>query len=143
MGKDCGYGGSGGSTGCALGMGSRLPPHSEFARAWCEGASIVSHALEANGGEQLVYVEAGPVTLEGTLGIPPAARGIVLFAHGSGSSRFSPRNRAVADTLRAAGLATLLIDLLTPEEEAIDLRTRRLRFDISLLASRLIGATDW
>jgi len=67
----------------------------------------------------------------------------VLFAHGSGSGRHSPRNRYVAQELRQAGLATLLIDLLTPEEEEIDLRTRHLRFDIGLLAVRLTGATDW
>jgi dienelactone hydrolase len=93
--------------------------------------------------ESLVSVTAGSVTLEGNLGIPQGAEGIVLFAHGSGSSRHSPRNRYVAQVLREAGLATLLIDLLTVEEEAIDLRTRHLRFDIDLLARRLVGATDW
>jgi len=67
----------------------------------------------------------------------------VLFAHGSGSSRLSPRNRHVARVLNEAALATLLVDLLTPDEEAIDARTTHLRFDISLLAQRLIGATDW
>jgi putative phosphoribosyl transferase len=67
----------------------------------------------------------------------------VLFAHGSGSSRFSPRNQFVARVLRKGGLATLLIDLLTSEEEKIDRRTRHLRFDINLLAGRLVGATDW
>jgi putative phosphoribosyl transferase len=81
--------------------------------------------------------------LEGNLGVPDGARGVVLFAHGSGSGRHSPRNRYVAQTLRGAGLATLLIDLLTPEEEEVDLRTRHLRFDIGLLAERLVGATDW
>jgi dienelactone hydrolase len=93
--------------------------------------------------EQLVQVPAGAVTLDGNLGVPAGARGIVLFAHGSGSSRHSPRNRYVAGVLREAGLATLLMDLLTVDEEAIDLRTQRLRFDISLLADRLVGATDW
>ena len=68
---------------------------------------------------------------------------MVLFAHGSGSGRHSPRNRYVAEELHQAGLATLLIDLLTPEEEQIDLRTRHLRFDIGPLAARLIGASDW
>ncbi len=96
-----------------------------------------------NDGARLVQVTAGPVQLEGNLNIPAGARGIVLFAHGSGSSRLSPRNRAVAHVLSNAGLATLLIDLLTPGEEAIDLRTRHLRFDIGLLAKRLVGATDW
>jgi dienelactone hydrolase len=90
-----------------------------------------------------VSVTAGKVKLEGNLVIPDAATGIVLFAHGSGSSRHSPRNRYVAGILQNAGLATLLIDLLTSEEEEIDLRTRHLRFDIGLLASRLVGATDW
>jgi dienelactone hydrolase len=68
---------------------------------------------------------------------------VVLFAHGSGSGRHSPRNRYVAGELQRGGLATLLIDLLTADEEAVDLRTSRLRFDIGLLAERLIGATDW
>src|SRR5438067_122885 len=93
--------------------------------------------------ERLVHVTAGPVTLEGNLHLPAGARGIVLFAHGSGSSRHSPRNRYVASMLQAGGLATLLIDLLTAEEETVDLRTRHLRFDIGLLAERLVGATDW
>ena len=93
--------------------------------------------------EQLVQVPAGTVTLDGNLGVPAGAHGIVLFVHGSGSSRHSPRNRYVAGVLREAGLATLLMDLLTADEEAIDLRTQRLRFDISLLADRLVGATDW
>ena len=93
--------------------------------------------------EREVRVSAGPVTLEGNLGIPDDARGIVLFAHGSGSGRHSPRNRYVARVLREANLATLLIDLLTEDEEEVDLRTTRLRFDIGLLARRLVGATDW
>src|ERR671920_932993 len=93
--------------------------------------------------EREVRISAGPVELEGILDIPEGAQGIVLFAHGSGSGRHSPRNRYVAGTLREAGLATLLIDLLTPEEEVVDLRTRRLRFDIGLLADRLADATDW
>ncbi|MGA2601293.1 MAG: dienelactone hydrolase family protein [Bryobacteraceae bacterium] len=89
--------------------------------------------------EQLVRV-AGP---EGNLTIPDGARGIVLFAHGSGSSRHSPRNRFVASELQRDGLATLLIDLLTPDEEETDWRTRRFRFDIGLLAGRLVTVTDW
>ena len=92
---------------------------------------------------QPVQVETAGVVLEGDLGVPPGARGVVLFAHGSGSSRHSSRNRAVAAALREGGLATLLIDLLTAEEEAVDLRTRHLRFDIAMLADRLVGATDW
>ena len=90
--------------------------------------------------EQLVSVPAGSVTLEGSLTLPKDARAIVLFAHGSGSSRHSPRNRYVARVLNEAGLATLLVDLLTPEEEAVDLRTGHLRFNIALLAKRLLGA---
>ena len=86
---------------------------------------------------------AGPVELEGTLGIPTGAVGLVLFAHGSGSSRHSPRNRAVAEALRREGLGTLLLDLLTPEEEAVDRRTVHLRFDIGLLADRLVHTLDW
>jgi putative phosphoribosyl transferase len=93
--------------------------------------------------ERLVKVSAGRVTLEGNLSVPDEARGVVLFAHGSGSSRHSPRNRFVAGTLREAGLATLLIDLLTTKEETIDARTASFRFDIGLLAERLVGATDW
>jgi dienelactone hydrolase len=90
-----------------------------------------------------VRVGAGGVTLDGDLAVPEGAVGVVLFAHGSGSGRQSPRNRLVARALREGKLATLLVDLLTPDEEAVDLRTRRLRFDIGLLAGRLVGATDW
>jgi dipeptidyl aminopeptidase/acylaminoacyl peptidase len=90
-----------------------------------------------------VRVRSGKVDLDGTLTIPGNPEGIILFAHGSGSSRFSPRNQAVARTLQGARLGTLLLDLLTPEEEEIDLRTRQFRFDIGLLADRLIGAVDW
>jgi putative phosphoribosyl transferase len=93
--------------------------------------------------ERLVHVAAGPVVLEGSLSRPAGTRGVVLFAHGSGSSRLSPRNRHVARLLNEAKLATLLVDLLTTDEEAADLRTARLRFDIGLLAERLVGATDW
>jgi putative phosphoribosyl transferase len=93
--------------------------------------------------EREVRISAGPVTLEGNLDIPKDAGGVVLFAHGSGSGRHSPRNRYVARELRRAGLGTLLIDLLTPDEEEIDLRTAHLRFDIGMLAQRLVGATDW
>jgi len=93
--------------------------------------------------EQAVHVPAGEVSLDGDLDLPDGARGIVLFAHGSGSSRLRPRNRHVARLLNEAGLATLLVDLLTPEEEAFDARTARLRFDIDLLAERLVEVTDW
>jgi putative phosphoribosyl transferase len=90
-----------------------------------------------------VEVPVRDVRLVGTLTVPPAARGVVVFAHGSGSGRFSPRNRAVAGALVEGGLATLLMDLLTAEEEAEDMRNARLRFDIGLLAERVIGAIDW
>lgn len=96
-----------------------------------------------NNEERLVRLAAGPVTLEGNLSLPEGARGVVLFAHGSGSSRHSPRNRYVAKLLNEAKLATLQVDLLTSAEEAIDLQTAQLRFDIALLAERLVGATDW
>jgi putative phosphoribosyl transferase len=93
--------------------------------------------------ERLVQLSIDRITLEGNLTLPERAAGVVLFAHGSGSSRHSPRNRHVAELLNQSKLATLLVDLLTPEEEAIDVRTAHLRFDIGLLAGRLIGATDW
>ncbi|MDQ5826348.1 MAG: dienelactone hydrolase family protein [Chloroflexota bacterium] len=99
--------------------------------------------MDVRGEERVVQVTAGPVTLEGNLGVPPDAGGVVLFAHGSGSSRHSPRNRYVAGVLQEAGLATLLVDLLTQQEEQVDMRTAHLRFDIGMLAERLVWATDW
>jgi len=90
-----------------------------------------------------VVLEIGSVGLSGDLVIPSSAEAIVLFAHGSGSSRRSSRNRAVATALHDAGLGTLLFDLLSDEEEAVDARTAELRFDIPLLAERLLGATRW
>jgi putative phosphoribosyl transferase len=93
--------------------------------------------------EATVVVSTGQVALEGTLAVPAEPVGVVLFAHGSGSSRHSPRNRFVAAELRRARLATLLTDLLSAEEEALDARTAELRFDIGLLARRLVAATDW
>jgi pimeloyl-ACP methyl ester carboxylesterase len=90
-----------------------------------------------------VTVRAGEAALGGAFSIPEHAQGVVLFAHGSGSSRFSPRNRFVADFLNEGGLATLLLDLLTAEESEIDERTGELRFDIELLSDRLTGAIDW
>ena len=103
----------------------------------------MAEPVKWEGEERPVHVQAGLVTLEGNLSLPKGARGIVLFAHGSGSSRQSPRNRQVARLLNEAKLATLLVDLLTPAEEAIDRQTAHLRFDIGLLAERLLGATDW
>src|SRR5216117_1983965 len=90
-----------------------------------------------------VQIHAGHAVLSGNLTIPDNAVGLVLFAHGSGSSRHSPRNQFVARTLNDAGLATLLFDLLTPEEEALDIYTREHRFNIGLLAERLVHATKW
>jgi putative phosphoribosyl transferase len=93
--------------------------------------------------EREVSIPVNGVRLGGTLAIPRDAKGIVLFVHGSGSSRHSPRNRFVAGALQAEGIATLLFDLLTREEEIVDERTAELRFDIQLLTKRLIGATKW
>ena len=93
--------------------------------------------------EGLVRISTGAIALEGNLIIPQSASGVVVFAHGSGSSRFSVRNRAVAQSLREAGIGTLLMDLLTQQEELVDTRTAHLRFDIELLADRLVAATQW
>ncbi len=90
-----------------------------------------------------IRVPAGDVHLEGELTLPAQATGVVLFAHGSGSSRFSSRNRFVARALEHRGLGTLLIDLLTPDEEAADQRMAHLRFDIPLLAGRLVAIVEW
>ena len=88
-------------------------------------------------------IQANSTTLPGDLAMPPQTRKLVVFAHGSGSSRKSPRNRFVAERLNDLGLATLLFDLLTPDENAIDEQTRELRFNIPLLAERMTGAVDW
>src|SRR5262249_61245722 len=90
-----------------------------------------------------VQIYADREVLSGNLNVPKDASGIVLFAHGSGSSRHSPRNQFVARTLNKAGLATLLFDLLTQNEEAVDMRTREHRFNIRLLGERLVHATSW
>lgn len=92
---------------------------------------------------QSVLVAAGDARLEGDLALPAGARGVVAFAHGSGSSRRSPRNRQVAAALNEAGFGTLLFDLLTPQEAVIDERTAELRFDVALLGRRMTGAVDW
>ncbi len=99
--------------------------------------------LREHNNEHFISVTAGSVRLAGEQVIPAAAQGIVVFAHGSGSSRHSPRNRFVASVLQRRGLATLLFDLLTAEEEVMDQRSHQLRFDIGLLTERLVGATDW
>ena len=90
-----------------------------------------------------VRIPCSDATLDGELAIPPGARGIVVFAHGSGSSRHSPRNQFVARVIRQSGNGTLLFDLLTADEEREDIVTRRLRFDIGLLATRLVEVTRW
>ncbi len=90
-----------------------------------------------------VRVQTEHVSLDGDLRVPERATGLVMFAHGSGSSRFSRRNRSVAAVLEDNGFATLLLDLLTPEEEAVDERTRQYRFDIERLGNRVIGTCDW
>jgi putative phosphoribosyl transferase len=93
--------------------------------------------------ERTISLPADQVVLEGTLGVPEDAHGVVLFAHGSGSSRFSPRNRYAARVFRQSGLATLLLDLLSAREEERDQLTGEHRFDIPLLARRLVAAIDW
>jgi putative phosphoribosyl transferase len=93
--------------------------------------------------ERSETLHLGPAVLRGDLAIPQHPAGLVLFAHGSGSSRHSPRNRAVATALQQAGYATFLMDLLTEDEEEVDQRTREFRFDIPRLAQRLVGALDW
>jgi putative phosphoribosyl transferase len=92
---------------------------------------------------ETLRIDLGPVAMEGDLHVPEPATGLVIFAHGSGSSRFSRRNRAVAKVLEHAGFATLLLDLLTRDEEAVDERTREYRFDVDLLGRRVTGACDW
>ena len=93
--------------------------------------------------ERLVRIPTDGVILEGNLHLPESAQGVVLFAHGSGSSRHSPRNRFIARALHDVGLGTLLIDLLTAREEEAERHTRHLRFDIEMLARRLVDATSW
>src|SRR5436853_7079064 len=100
-------------------------------------------ASTATSFERAVTIPAAGVQLPGDLAVPASACGIVVFAHGSGSSRHSPRNRFTAARLTEARLGTLLLDLLTEDEEQRDLRTRELRFDIPLLAERTIAAVDW
>jgi putative phosphoribosyl transferase len=90
-----------------------------------------------------IKIPVGGVEVEGTLTLPPGAKGVVLFAHGSGSSRFSPRNMYVAKEFNKSSLGTLLFDLLTQKEEETDVVTAEYRFNIPLLAERLIGATEW
>lgn len=102
----------------------------------------MTSTIGADNRTRAITIPAG-VMLRGDLTIPPTARGIVVFAHGSGSSRLSPRNQGVAARLQAGGFATLLFDLLTADEESVDERTGALRFDVPMLADRLARVTDW
>lgn len=104
---------------------------------------VVHSTKKRTGTEREVSIALSKVTLRGTLCVPHDAEGVAIFAHGSGSSRLSPRNRYVAGELQSHGVGTLLFDLLSPEEEAFDERTRQLRFDIPLLAKRLVNVTQW
>ncbi len=99
--------------------------------------------MQSQTSPRAVRIPLADVTLDGDLTVPDDAAGLVAFAHGSGSSRHSPRNRQGAGALQQRGYATLLMDLLTGQEEEVDLRTREVRFDIGLLAARLTGAVDW
>jgi putative phosphoribosyl transferase len=108
-----------------------------------ETAMFPGRKMTGGGGEEEVSIQAGKLALEGTLGLPKGTGAVVLFAHGSGSSRRSPRNQYVARELRAAGVGTLLFDLLSAEEESIDEASGELRFDIPFLAKRLTDATRW
>jgi putative phosphoribosyl transferase len=103
----------------------------------------MARSLERSRFEEAVRIEVDTGSIEGSLAVPEEAKGAVIFAHGSGSSRHSPRNRFVADVLHRDGLATLLVDLLTAGEERTDLITAQHRFDIRLLADRLSAVTDW
>ncbi|WP_248257016.1 phosphoribosyltransferase [Georgenia sp. EYE_87] len=123
----------GGAGQSADGDGARRPADGEGARRPGDGGAR----------EEAVRIPVGAAELDADLVVPAHARSVVIFAHGSGSGRHSPRNRYVAEALRRAGHATLLMDLLTQDEEQVDLRTRELRFDIGLLATRLAAAVDW
>jgi putative phosphoribosyl transferase len=107
------------------------------------GEGDAESSVSSAGAEHAVMIPLDELSLNGTLTLPDGARAIVVFAHGSGSSRHSPRNRFVAEELNAAGLGTLLMDLLTEREEEVDALTGELRFDIGLLAARLVAAIDW
>lgn len=114
-------------------------PRHDHIPARDDAASSVASA----GTQREVMIPLDDVSLDATLTLPDRARAIVVFAHGSGSSRRSPRNRFVADELHAGGLGTLLMDLFTEREDAVDVQTGEFRFDIGLLAARLVGAIDW
>src|SRR6516225_11908980 len=108
------------------------------------GSVLVTGAImDPRATPEPVSIQAGAVKLHGLLRLPPTASSVILFAHGSGSGRLSPRNTLVAERLQQAGIATLLLDLLTGKEEEIDAVTLELRFDIPLLTARLAAATEW
>lgn len=104
----------------------------------CRGVIMTTMAIA-----QSVQIPDDSVYLDGDLHVPDRCDGLVIFAHGSGSSRFSPRNLRVAESLQSVGFATLLLDLLTRQEETVDLRTREFRFDIERLGRRVVAAADW
>lgn len=126
-----------------LGRAGRMAEASAAAVDCAEEAVPAAVEPRWDGSQRELSIPAGQVKVEGTLSLPGKPRGIVLFAHGSGSSRHSPRNRSVAEALQSQGFATLLFDLLTLEEEAIDRQNAALRFDIGLLAGRLVRVTQW
>jgi dienelactone hydrolase len=99
--------------------------------------------MNAARSQQVVEIPVGSVALHADMMVPSSPQGLVIFAHGSGSSRFSPRNQQVAKSLQQRGFGTMLLDLLTPEEESVDQYTRQYRFDIRRLAARIEGATEW
>src|SRR2546423_8715698 len=105
--------------------------------------NVMAHRATIHTDERPVRIPIGSNVIQADLAVPAEPRGVIVFAHGSGSSRHSRRNRYVAGELHVRRFATLLLDLLTADEETIDLRTGHLRFDIELLADRLAGATDW
>jgi dienelactone hydrolase len=120
-----------------------MPPGGGRRCAQPRGYAKVMGVSPAHATSSSVAIPCDGAKLAGDLALPDGALAIVVFAHGSGSSRHSPRNRLVAERLQHAGLATLLLDLLTEEEEQRDLRTRQLRFDVALLSHRLLAAIDW
>jgi putative phosphoribosyl transferase len=119
------------------------PPPAGAAAPVQKGVGMDGPSRDRGADLQSLRIEVGGVVLEADVGVPPSPRGVVAFAHGSGSGRHSPRNRYVAGELQAAGLVTVLADLLTRREEQVDTRTAELRFDISLLAVRVILLAEW
>ena len=123
------------------GLGRVTPLTCGFGRAAARAWHADRHGMSAT--PHTTRVPAGEVELDADVTVPAHSHGVVVFAHGSGSSRFSPRNRYVAESLQGAGLATVLADLLTGDEERLDARTGHIRFDIGLLADRVVALVDW